>query len=90
MGARSQGGRKTQMDALKVGESVVFVGQPGGTVHKMMTSIASCYRGSENIRNQGLTQAGGMAGFDGELMRPAVKVTRLAEPTNVDAPVVDC
>lgn len=72
--------RRKQMDSLRVGESVIFVGEPGQKAQKLMASIASTYRGGLNISNQGLTQSAGLTIFEGELARPAVKVTRLSPP----------
>lgn len=70
------GSRKAQMLALKVGGCVVFTGEPGQTCQSLMASIASCFRAGENMNNQGFTQSAGLVVFEGELSRPAVKVTR--------------
>jgi hypothetical protein len=36
------------------------------------------------MSNQGLTQAGGLLIFEGELARPATKVTRVSVPKNTE------
>lgn len=70
------GSRKALMQALKVGECVIFTGKPGQSCQSLMASIASCFRLNENMNNQGLTQRAGLVVFEGELSRPAVKVIR--------------
>jgi len=74
------GSRKYQMDALEVGEFVLFPGEPGQPASKLQASIGSSYRGGQNMSNQGLEQSSGFLVFEGELPRPVVKVTRISEP----------
>lgn len=75
------GSRRYQMEQLKVGQSVVFTGEPGASVHDLQRSIASVYRDGESMGQQGLAQLGGLLVFEGELSRPAVRVTRTNDPT---------
>lgn len=70
-------GRRARLDALKVGESEFFVGEPGQLASRLMANIAAQFRGGESVKSQGLTQSAGVAIFDGEFCRPVVKVTRL-------------
>lgn len=82
-GARP-GSRKWQILNLEVGESVIFVGEPGENPSRMMANIASAFRGGESMGQQGLTQKSGLAIFEGEVARPAVKITRLHEPKDAE------
>lgn len=68
------------MLALKRGEHVIFVGEPGRTIQSLMASIGSCFRGGESMGSQGFTQLGGLTIFEGEMARPCVKVIRVGEP----------
>jgi len=71
-----EGGRKAIMASLEVGESVLFTGEPGGTLKALQASIASSYRGAESMSQQGLAQCGGILFFEGEYPTPVSKVTR--------------
>lgn len=76
------GSRKAILEALEVGESVIFHGDAGGSCNALQSSISSTYRGSvETLQNQGFTQAGGMLIFEGELPTPVSRVTRISKPT---------
>lgn len=71
------GSRRWIMDNLKVGEDAFFMGDPGSSAGKLMAIIASYYKAGEPaMKEQGLTQSGGIAIFDGEISRAVVKVTR--------------
>lgn len=74
------GSRKAVMQALEVGESCIFYGESGGTIQALQSSIGSAWREGENMHTQGLTQAGGLLFFEGELPTPVSRVTRVAEP----------
>lgn len=78
-----KGSRKSRMMALKIGESIVFTGEPGDTCSRMMGSLNSTFR-TGGLNGQGLTQSAGLTVFEGEVSRPAVKVTRYAEPTVIE------
>ena len=72
--------RKTQMDNLKVGESCVFIGNPGQPAQKLQASVAASYRGDKSMNQQGLTQEAGMLVFSGELVTPVTRITRFKLP----------
>ena len=74
------GSRRHAMESLALGECVIFVGDPGDPAQPLMASIASAWRGNTNLTKQGLTQKSGLAVFEDELPRPAVRVTRVAMP----------
>lgn len=78
------GSRKYQMVNLKLGESVIFVGQPGVSIGSFQAQVAASFRLGQNMSNQGLTQQGGLAIFEGELARPLTKVTRFKEVPYAD------
>lgn len=78
-----EGGRKALMNALEVGESLMFTGEPGGAISALQASIASSYRGLESMSQQGLTQYGGLLIFEGELPTPVSKVTRDRPPKEI-------
>lgn len=71
-------GVKSSLEALKIGESLVFTGEPGEPINSLMKLIAAPFRG--NMSAQGLTQRGGLTVFEGETSRPSVMVTRISEP----------
>jgi hypothetical protein len=72
---------------LLLGESVIFVGEEGQAIQALQASVGSSFRGEKNMSNQGLTQQGGLAIFEGELARPLTKVTRYKEAPDEDDPV---
>lgn len=74
------GSRKAVMQALEVGESCIFYGESGGTIQALQSSIGSAWREGESMHTQGLTQAGGLLFFEGELPTPVSRVTRVADP----------
>lgn len=74
------GSRKALMQALEVGESCIFYGESGGTIQALQSSIGSTWREGESMHTQGLTQAGGLLFFEGELPTPVSRVTRVSEP----------
>lgn len=73
--------RRAQMDALAIGDSVIFVAQHNEKASRLMASIASCYRGGLSMRQQGLTQRVALLVIEGEISTPAVRVTRTSDPT---------
>lgn len=75
--------RRAQMDALAIGDSVVFIAQNGEKASRLMASIASCYREGLSMGQQGLTQRVALLVVDGEIPTPAVRVTRISKPTAV-------
>lgn len=72
--------RREIMKALPVGESVYFYGEAGGSTTSLQRAVGSSFRGSESMGQQGLTQAGGIMVFEGELPTPVTRVTRVSEP----------
>lgn len=66
--------RKGLMQGLEIGECLVFIGEPGQTASKLQASVASSFRGDDNIKKQGLEQQKGFLVFEGE---PAIAVTRV-------------
>ena len=75
--------RRAQMDALAIGESLVFVAHNNESASRLMASIASCYRKGLNMRQQGLTQRAALLIIEGEVPTPAVRVTRISDPLPV-------
>lgn len=71
--------RKEILKALPVGESVFFYGEPGGSTAALQRGIAGAFRAGESMSQQGLTQAGGIMVFEGELPTPVTRVTRMHE-----------
>ena len=74
------GSRRWIMDRLAVGDSCIFIGEPGQAASRLQACIASNYRGGDSMGSQGLTQRGGLAVFEGEVPLAIVRVTRTAEP----------
>lgn len=66
--------RKGMMQALEVGECLIFVCEPGQAPNRLQASIASSFRGGESMSQQGLEQQKGLLVFEGEA---AVAVTRV-------------
>jgi hypothetical protein len=66
--------RKAMLQALEVGESLIFVCEAGQAPNRLQASIASSFRGGESMSQQGLEQQKGLLVFEGEA---AVSVTRV-------------
>lgn len=75
-----EGSRKALLDALDLGESVVFVCDPGEPPSRLQASIASIYRNGESMGQQGLEQQRGMLVFEGEAPTMVTRVTRIHWP----------
>lgn len=74
------GSRRAILQALEVGESAIFYGEPGASLQSLQSSVSSTYRGPETLGQQGLAQTGGFMMFEGELPVPVTRVTRLGLP----------
>lgn len=74
------GSRRAILEALEIGESAIFYGEPGASLQSLQSSVSSTYRGPETLGTQGLVQAGGVMMFEGELPVPLTRVTRVALP----------
>lgn len=72
--------RKAIMDALAIGESVIFTGESGGKMQALQASVNATYRQPQTFGGQGLQQTGGLMHFEGELPTPVTRVTRVADP----------
>jgi len=79
--------RRSIMDALKPGQSCLFLAEPGQPASKLQACIASNYRGGESMRQKGLTQKGGLLVFPDELPVACVRVTRDPKSTAEGATV---
>ncbi|MDX9668737.1 hypothetical protein [Pseudomonas sp. P8_250] len=66
--------RKGMLEALEVGESLIFVCDPGQAPNRLQASIASSFRGGQSMSQQGLEQQQGLLVFEGDA---AVAVTRV-------------
>lgn len=72
--------RKGMLQALEVGESVIFICEPGQAPGRLQASIASAFRDGENMKQQGLEQRQGLLVFEGEPALAVTRVTRLGPP----------
>lgn len=75
-----EGSRRGALDSLEIGESVIFLAEPGDNASKLQKGITSLYRGGESMSQQGLEQHGGMLIFEGEYPLAVVRVTRIHDP----------
>ncbi|MNI79423.1 hypothetical protein D3C85_870560 [compost metagenome] len=75
----SETSRKSLMQALEVGESLIFVCEPGQAVTALQRSISSAFR-DQSFANLGLEQQRGLLVFEGELSVPVSRVTRIHPP----------
>lgn len=73
------GSRKAIMQALELGESVVFMGEPGASLQGLQASVNATFRQPETFGGQGLSQTGGLLVFEGEVPVPVTRVTRIFE-----------
>ena len=71
------GSRRAIMEALGLGESAIFYGEPGASLQSLQSSVSSTYRGPDTLAQQGLIQKGGVLMFEGELPIPVTRVTRV-------------
>lgn len=76
----SEASRKALMQTLAVGESVIFLCEPGQAANKLQSTITSSFRGSESLSQQGLEQRSGLIVFEGEPAVAVARVTRVREP----------
>lgn len=77
--------RKGMLQALEVGESLIFICEPGQAPNRLQASIASAFRGGENMSQQGLEQQKGLLVFEGE---PALAVTRVTRRKPAPIPML--
>lgn len=77
------GSRKEAMLSLEVGESVIFLVEPGSNLQTLQATISSSFRWPENMSNQGFAQDSGMLVFEGEIPTYVSRVTRVAPPKEV-------
>ena len=75
-----EGSRRELMDSLEVGDSLIFVCDPGELPSRLQASISATYRNGESMSQQGLEQQRGMLVFEGEIPTLVTRVTRVSEP----------
>lgn len=73
-------GKRPLIDALEIGESVIFICEPGELPSKFQAAITSQYRNGESLSQQGLVQQKGLIVFEGEPATVVNRVTRIHYP----------
>ena len=75
-----EGSRRDLLDGLAVGDSLVFICEPGDGPGPMQRAISGTFRGGESMSQQGLEQQKGLLVFEGEPALSVTRVTRISEP----------
>lgn len=72
--------RRGLLDALEVGESIIFVAAPDQPLTNLQRGISGSYRGSQSMSSEGLKQERGLLVFEGEISLSVTRVTRVKRP----------